>query len=277
MYVYKLDRNFMINTRNITLFLLVFGMCAVGANAQIFTSYFVSGGLTGTDILGDNPGAQSFTPKVFKGTRVGGNFNVIQPGFDLRFAAQFAREEDNIDKNNTVLLPEKSIFGNKMRVAAGLNYIAYRAHEAEASAYKEYNKLVHSLDQYNLYLGFDWIPLELYWARTRVIIGAEMWNNFFVGNEMRFTRDNILNPSRDTAFTSSEKDDVYRIGGALKLGVEGDLRKGLQVTAGARLGALNLLLRDNKRRELLTPFNDFETEESIVGTISFYFSLQYKF
>src|SRR5690606_3976962 len=88
---------------------------------------------------------------------------------------------------------------------------------------------------------------------------------------LQASNNDPLNTNIDTVY----KSDVWRFSFMPKIGVEGELTDDIYINASVGFQTLNLLGRDNRRGELLTPITDFETQESLVKSFVFSFMLQY--
>jgi hypothetical protein len=62
-----------------------------------------------------------------------------------------------------------------------------------------------------------------------------------------------------------------------RVGVEGMLFDPIQLNASVGLSCMNLIGRDDTRRELLTPFKWLEVKESYVWNLNFSLLFQYTF
>lgn len=225
------------------------------SNAQL-KNISLSAGLVTTQILGDNPGTWPVLERDTSIKRsIGGSFRGNQPGFGFKLDLP-------LDKNRDFVVP------------LGFEYIYYRALERVPLYTKTTLYIRNSVSVPTGTLGLNWFFMKFPIANVRSYAGIEARGSFLRQDE--FYR-RIEYPDHDEIKDSIYKQSAFRMGAALKLGIEGEFLSPWYVTTGLSFDAMNLIGRDNTRGELLTPMNDFETSESVVWNMHFYFMIQYRF
>jgi len=72
------------------------------------------------------------------------------------------------------------------------------------------------------------------------------------------------------------KENTSRIGPIIRIGMEGNISEDFYYNFSGGMHFINLIGRDNNRRELFTPTKDFEKRENFVPLLHFSFMIQYK-
>lgn len=245
------------NFKLTALFLGMFLIIAGTSYSQL-KNVTVSAGLVTTQILGDNPGTWPIIERdVNKNHDIGGSFNGNQPGFGFRLNFPIEKE-------------------GKFTVPIGLDLIYFRALERVPIAQKTTLFLQHSVSVPTGTLGLNYFFLKFPIANVRAYTGIEARGSFLQQGTFyrRFENRDSVNA---IVIDTKAKDGGFRLGGALKLGVEGEFIAPWYVTTGVSLDCMNLIGRNNDRGELLTPMKSFESAEGLVYNIHFIFMIQYKF
>ncbi|MFP4370239.1 MAG: hypothetical protein ACLFR2_11735, partial [Candidatus Kapaibacterium sp.] len=216
------------------------------------TTYRLGLGLSTVAIIGNNPGSDSFLIDESDTTRYGGAFSGPKPGIEARLSI-------NLDKKGDIMLP------------IGLTYQFYAANRTYPQGRNASQKIHHELNTLNLYTGLHYVILRLPLAESKIYAGMEVWNTY-VHNIGYSIATNYLDPEfRDEIEHFDTKDESWRLGGLIRLGVQGRLANGWTINTGFGISYMNLFGRDNQRGELLTPFDYFEVQESAV--YKFHYSL----
>ena len=139
----------------------------------------------------------------------------------------------------------------------------------------------HEVQVYSGHAGFEWSFVEFPLAYARAYLGAEMRlnhvapNSINVHEEYRSTNPPLI---RDTTY--SAKAAATRLGGMIRLGIEGELYYPVFINTSIGWGVMNLIGRDSRptweggRGELLTAVPLNEAGESLVQHVNFTFMLQ---
>ncbi len=232
------------------------------ASAQI-SDFKIGIGLSAAWINGDNPARDFLFPDVLQGSPTdsivylpGGSLDGLQPGIGLH--ARFA-------------LGDSSMF----RLMLGVDYLFYRGTwriPLETGAVY----LEHKVDMPTGVIGGEFVVrrltpfVNLYSA---VELRASYLHSGFFNWEFK-DLDGSLIQSREA---TTAKASAFRMGAALRVGLEGEFESNIFVDTSIGYGAVNLLGRDDVRGQLLTSNpSQFETEESVVGNILFSLMLMYR-
>lgn len=228
-----------------------------GLYSQLFTNPRLSFGVVTTNILGDN---RAKLPMVAtddeENAYTGGSFGFTQPG--LRFLATF---------------PETT--NDDLRFNASIDYLFFSGRERIVINRNIVHLLRHDVNLLGFGAGADYVLLDLGFANAKFVAGAEIKGYYLHGISAEIYEDYLNENSNDNVYKHTPKSSSFRLGGSVKFGVEGRLRKNIFVNAGVGLGAINLLGRDDARGELLTPLTLFENSEALVSTFNVYILLQY--
>lgn len=226
--------------------------------------YTLGIGLSTSKILGDNLSALPMRLVVFddEDTRVGGSFNGAMPGIDVRMNYQL---DDNGD----------------WRMPIGLDYVFYSARERQPLTpfYTQYYN--HEVNVFSPYIGLNYTLLRLPLAKSLVYGGIEFRGSYVHNAEFTFSEEYVNDPTQNSNFTNS-KDDAFRMGGLVRLGIEGELYERYILNASWGMGVMNLLGRDDSRGQLLTPLNNIgavtgENTEELITNFYFSLSIHYRF
>lgn len=241
--------------KNFLFTLIILILVNITIKAEYFDKYSIGVGISTISIIGDNPAklpiVQNDTSKKFT---YGGSFDAVQSGFSARFMMY---------KGNKIRIPidlDLTIFSSGERFPVSGFLTVYYWHE------------VHNL---SIGPGLYYVLTYLDWAEADIYTGLDLRGNFITKSELTY-RDKWRNASdRDTSYVVNRKSGAFRLGGYGRLGVEGKLKKNLYIDASVAVGILNLLFKDNKRGELLTPLPYFEKKEQFVPVFNFVLLLKY--
>jgi len=131
-------------------------------------------------------------------------------------------------------------------------------------------------------VGFEYSFLEFPLAYARVFVGGEIRPLYVSANTI--TRDEYTTDGGNITFESHEefsgKDGAFRLGGMVRLGIEGEIYYPVFLNTSVGYGVMNLIGRDTRstqeggRGELLTPFPANERTEQILSHVNFTFMVQ---
>ena len=188
----------------------------------------------------------------------GGGFDGVQFGWGIKGFA-------DLDKQKI------------LRIPFGVDWFNYGG--AQALNGSTFQILVtHSMDLFSPYAGFEWSFVEFPLAYARAYIGAEARMTYVAPNTVRIQEDYDTGFRRDTSFSSKEA--ATRLGGMVRLGIEGEIYYPVFVNTSVGWGVMNLIGRDNTptweggRGELLTASKANEAGESMVYHLNFTFMVQ---
>ncbi len=236
-------------------YVILFFALTYSSFCQIGNLSFTAG-ITTTEILGKNPNNSLIVSPSAEETSIGGSFDGPQIGLTAKALL-------NLDQHNRFVIPigfEYSFFDARERIPAPGHYTS---------------KWKHRIDIVTPTIGFNYSFIKFPLANVRGYIGVEARYNIIGQGEWTQTVIDIDNDSTTSA-TKKTKNGTSRVGGAITLGFVGDIESPFFINFSCSLGVMNLLGRDNKRGELLTPTAYFETKESIIYTFHVSLLIQYK-
>lgn len=229
------------------------------ANAQFFKNVSVAFGLSTTQILSDNPAAKSIQPSSDSEPIVfGGGFIGAQPGAELRLT--FPIDEDA-----------------RWRVPVGIDIQFYNAKERVPIGRNIEDRRYHSFEIFTPYLGLSYVMQDLKYLNAKTYASFEIRGAMINNIVSRLEEDYYFLDQFDTTIVYPTKGNATRLGAIAKIGVEALLFEPIQLNASVGLSLMNALLRDDNRRELLTPFKIFETKERFLWNLNFSILFQYTF
>ena len=225
-----------------------------------FTDFYFGIGLAGTNFLEDTPSwvPISFSPDE-NDYRIGGSFDGVESGLHLSFVT-------NLDSESNWMLP--------------LNF-EYNWLSANEEIYysKTIGKYHHRIDVQKISTGIHWNFYTFHFQDVNAYMGAE-FKAVFVNNQ-KLTSQQITKQDDGTITTvngpyKNEKPNAVRLGSEYKLGFRGELVKNFYINSFLGIELLNLLGRDDERRELFTPYKKGETQEQYVAQWHFVLLIEYK-
>ncbi len=242
-----------------SMFAVLLLLMATVLKAEQLHKYSIGAGLSTISIMNDNPAARRIIETdTSKPVVYGGNFGAIQSGFAARLTMEFGED----GKHRVPVDVDWTIFSSGERHPISGLWTVFYWHE------------VHNL---SLGTGYQYAFYNLDWARAKLYAGGDLRLNYIASASLKY-RDQWKNsPGRDTSYIIESKDKALRLGGFLRVGLEGDLIGNWSVNASTAVGVLNLLGRDDKRGELLTPTTIFEKKEQLVPVFNFSLIIQYSF
>ncbi len=240
------------------LFACIFFYMTLTAEAQFKTKYSVSLGINTITIMGNNAAVK---PMFERGSDVfGGSFNGPQTGLSIRFFMTLDEDEDFV-------------------MPIGLDYNFYRGLERYPISKFISIKRRHEVDIPVIAAGLNYNFWRWPLAKAKAYVGMEIRGAFVSQGSLEDTEEYFQLDSTYTT-TINTKDAAFRLGGALRLGIEGIVYERLYVNFSGAVGVMNLIGRDDERGELLTPFKELplynETEEQLLAWFQYAFTLQYR-
>ena len=227
--------------------------------AQFLKDVSVAFGLSTTQILSDNPGGKSIQPSSDTEPIVfGGGFIGAQPGGELRFT--FPLDEDA-----------------RWRVPLGIDLQFFNAKERVPIGRNIEDRRFHSFEIFTPYVGISYVMQDLKYLKAKTYTSLEFRAAMISNIISRLEEDYYFLDQFDTTIHYPTKGNATRLGGIAKIGVEAMLFDPLQLNASVGVSLMNAFLRDDARRELLTPFKIFETKERYVWNLNVSILFQYTF
>lgn len=229
------------------------------ANSQFLRHTSIAVGLSTTQIMGDNAGRLPLQPSGEVEPYVfGGGFLGAQPGIEFRI---------------TVPLDEE----RRWRVPFGLDYQFYSAKDRMPVGSSIVDYRDHSLQVITPYAGLSYVLQDFRFLKAKTYVSLEFRAAMINNVKSIWREDYLYFEDLDTTIVYRTKPETTRLGGVLKFGVEGKLFDPIQLNANVGLSLMNIVGRDENRRELLTPFRLFEVKESFVLNLNFSLLFQYTF
>lgn len=244
--------------RNI-LFLIVFALALTASKAEEGYTYDIGFGIKTSYILGDNAAR---APIVRTDTNaaaiIGGSFEMVQPGLEFRFTSPIF--------NNFRLMFNYGIdfFSGRERIPLG-PFISDFYH--------------HRVNLHTFNLGIQYVYAKIKVADSRFYVGLEPQLTLVNPTKYYYKRDYRIQNELDVEINAETKEATTRLGGLLRLGVDGRLKDDIYVNISGGFSMINLIGADNARGELLTiepSFSQQETE-NLLQMVHFSIMLQYKF
>lgn len=250
----------LINRKTIIVILLIITLSG-SMFAQFRKGFSVAWGLKTTELLGSNPATKPFAEiDPNKPPSFGGGFDGPQPGMELLF-------EFPVDENNNFVIP------------LGIDYTFYRGLQRIPQTYYVIQDIENSVDVSSISLGLNYAVKKYNIANAKIYVGIEVKSSF-IGKNVFTIETNYHDLDSVEIWTSSLKESCVRIGGSLKLGLEGEIAPNWYVSIHGTLGIVNLIGRDDTRGELLTPYKktqfSIENQESLLYTLQYAFLIQYR-
>lgn len=250
---------------SIIVLVIVFGMVSSMGQAQV--RYRVSAGLSTDWIISDNPAVQRIVPQTDSDSLsvdapYGGSLDGMQVGWGIRCYA-------DLDKQKTFRVP----FGIDWHQLSGTQSIIAPTYAA---------RVTHNVDIWTVHAGFEYAFVEFPLAFARAYVAGELRGSIIGPNRFIASTKTINEETREISETVREgegKPAVFRLGGMVRLGVEGEIYYPLFLNTSIAYGAMNLFFRDDRptpegRGELLTPTRISEPREQLLQHVNFTFMLQ---
>lgn len=230
---------------------------AHNAGAQI--RYRVAGGLSTDWITSDNPAVYrlaSSDTAINPKDEFGGALDGMQVGFGVRIYADLDAQK-------------------KFRIPLGVDIYTFSGVQAlNATTYKV--RLRHDVNVFTGIVGFEYSFLEFPLAYARAFVGGEIRPLYVAPNNI-VQDDFTIGPTGNIISTHKEfngKPGAFRLGGMVRLGIEGEIYYPVFLNTSIGYGVMNLIGRKDDRGELLTPRNINEPKEQMLSHVNFTFMVQ---
>lgn len=247
----------------IGMFAVLFALAGGQANAQI--RYRLAAGLSTDWITSDNPAVYrlaSSDTAIDPKNEFGGALDGMQVGYGMRMYADLDAQK-------------------KFRIPLGLDMYTFSGVQAvNANTYKL--RLRHDVNVFTGIIGFEYSFIEFPLAYARAFVGAEIRPLYVAAN--RIIRDATqTGETGETIITHEEfsgKPGRFRIGGMVRLGIEGEIYYPVFLNTSIAYGVMNLIGRDTDptqpdfNGELLTPQKTNEFTEQVLSHVNFTFMVQ---
>lgn len=251
----------------IGLLAMVFVFSVNHADAQI--RYRLAGGLSTDWITSDNPAVYRFASADTAANpenEFGGALDGMQVGFGIRMYADLDAQK-------------------KFRVPVGIDMYTFSGVQALNSStptgtYKL--RLRHDVDIFTGIVGFEYSFMEFPLAYARVFVGGEIRPLYVAPNKI--SKDEFVTEGGGIVYETHEefngKDGAFRVGGMLRLGIEGEIYYPVFLNTSVGYGVMNVIGRDTRstqdggRGELLTPRPSNERTEQMLSHVNFTFMVQ---
>lgn len=267
------------------------------AFSQSLPGIRVGFGMSTMAIAGDNPNTWPFASKLDPKGFAGANFSGPQLGASLKFyfpldkSNQLFQKKDNmpIELKREFTLEEREeylSYGDE-RVVLGLNNYWFEGQQVIPEGFnRHYFK--HSQNVFNVELGYEECIYKIPKARSQVYAGASLMLTNVGESKIDYKITEIDNLNNEIPLDSesdkmniemenNRKNSTWRVGGNIKLGIEGALYDRFTLNASWGLGFLNIN-RDNNRGELFTHSKSMIlTEYKETKVFTFLFSLLIKY
>ena len=224
-------------------------------NKSIFS---ISGGLLTMKIIGDNPNSAPMIQRdTTKKNIIGGGFTQTNSGFTLKLKL-------DLDQSGNYNIPigiEYLYLLTSERIPISKNVTAMLKNESFLPA---------------LSVGLDYKFYKFKFTDVKAYLGLDLKTTFV--QQGKFHREYRYEALDSNDITDKNtKSSCTRLGGNIKLGFVGNLIGNVSINSFISFGAVNLLLTDDSRGELLTPTLLTDSKESIVTTMNFGLLLEYRF
>lgn len=246
------------------------------AKAQ-FKNMKITAGIQTSGILGDNPATW---PILERDTNikhdVGGGFGGNQLGFSLRANFGFDTTESSSPIETSNLGKFLKYISSRVVIPFGIDYTIYQAKERVPIELQTTLYMRHTVQVPTFVLGLNYYLFKFPIANVKAYTGIEARAAFLLQGD--FYR-RISYPDHDDIIDTKAKDATFRLGGAFRFGVEGEIKGPWYVNISCAFSALNILGRDDARGELLTPISPpktYEPQETMVYQVHYAIMLQYK-
>jgi len=251
----------MLAQRTLALVLLLVA-ASFAATGQV--RFRVAAGLSTDWITNDNPAVYRIAgtgDELDENAGYGGGLDGMQIGWGLKAFA-------DLDKQKILRIP----FGVDAFMYSG-------AQTVQSSRYKL--NVRHEVNLYSYHAGFEWSFVEFPLAYARAYLGAEARMTTVAPNTITLrSQYPFATPPVDTTISFTGKDAATRLGGMIRLGIEGELYYPVFLNTSVAWGVMNLIGRDTTptweggRGELLTPSPVNEAGESLIYHLNFTFMVQ---
>lgn len=173
---------------------------------------------------------------------------------------------------------------NQFIVPVGIEYSAFRGGQQLNVDSGARGAGTVRIDMFTVVAGVQHRLWNLPFAQAFLYGGMEARASFLSGTHFEFkvtNRDGT--PNTGSSIDTVTKESTFRMGGALRVGVQGVIQDPIRINISYAVGFMNLFGRDmrtsgrDRRGELLTPSNINQTNEILVPFGQFNLSLQVAF
>ena len=250
------------NRKHHLLLLVLTILAAVSVEAQV--RFRVATGISTDWITNNNPAVF----RIAGGEDTSSATNTFGGAFDGAQMGWGFRAYEDLDKQK------------KFRIPLGVDFYSFKGSQSIKGESFTY-RVTHQNTLWTGLTGFEWSFVEFPWAFARAYLGVEA-RVLSVG-ENTITRSGVVIIEGEPITQGDEfngKPSALRLGGLVRLGLEGEIYYPVFVNTSIGWGAMNLIGRDERptseggRGELLTPVSLNESGESIVYHMSFTFMVQ---
>ncbi len=198
------------------------------------------------------------------------NDHVIGGSFDGMESAVRASLTTNIDRKSRFLMP------------ISYEYLFLRAGEVLyynlTPELNYYGNFLHRIDVQKFSIGLDWQFWQTPFKDVNIYLGVDfkglyIFNQNFSREDVRIEGDNVVSKDK---FPYNAKENALRFGTEGKFGFRGHIINKLYINAFVGYEYFNLIGRNDKRGQLLTPFARTETKEDLINAWHYYLSIEYK-
>ncbi len=228
---------------------------SVGIGYSQYKDLGVEFGLIPTRVFGNNGASDVFQGGNREST-IGGGFFGFQTGLLLKSVFQISE--------------------SGISIPFGFEYVFYRAAHRVPLAPNVTLYINHNIDVPTLTLGLRYPLFRLPFANVKFYSELDALGNF-VGKSNYKIRIDYESFDSTSIRSVSNKDFAFRFGLGFKAGFLGEIVHPWYANLFASVSYLNLLGKNNKRGELLTPDPRYETIENPVYNFQIAVSLMYKF
>lgn len=221
------------------------------------TPWMYSAGISTHSVLFDHPARNTINFDNEDDYISGGSFDGAQVALDFRIT----------------YIPEKL---ENYYFALGVEYASMTSKEQYTISS---SSVVNYRNDQNLltpYLGAYYKVFRIPLANTNIYLGPEVRFNFINNSNFKSEFQNILDRNKTTILDKSLKDDAFRLGGAFRIGAEGEIDKEFGINISVALNLVNLLGRDDAYGELLTSGLVQEKTEISLFTLVYNISIFYR-
>lgn len=221
----------------------------------------VSAGLSTIEIIGNNIAQYPLIWDTPDGKIYGGSFDQSQNGF--RIEAIFSLDESE-----------------KIEIPIGFEYSFFSGRERQPISEVSDIKFKHDIGAAIVTLGFlySFYEMKPFNLKAKFYSGIDTRTSFI--GQGRYEASINYTIDKPEVISYNTKESAIRFGGAVLMGMNGEITKQVCVDFRAGLGMMNLLGKDDERGELFTPrkkTGDYEEKgESSVFTFHFAMLLQFR-
>ncbi len=165
----------------------------------------------------------------------------------------------------------------------GTEFLALKSLEKMPNSSASYLFAKHKVSLFDIFFGYHYAFWDMKWQNAKLYCGPEimlntMLNNKFEGGMKYLASNNDSSHNNDiNRIISTTKNLAFRIGGRIRIGVEGQIIDNWYVNSSFSIGIYNFLLRNSETGELFNSKNEYETQEQLQTFYNFNVGIQYNF